>query len=255
MTTMNTFPADIFRAATGRTRRSAWPRRAWLCLCAVPLLIALIMLPGCGAAGFAAIATGGERAKAVFKLPQQPTLVLVDDPANMLGDRSLVNAVAARADFALVDQKALKQTIKPGAVNELRDRMGSDFDKTPVAKIGRELGAAQVIHVTIQDVTMGGDLSLLRPTAVFEVKVIDASANKRIFPVALPQDAGMTPVAELGQGAGFKKGVTMAYKPSGREGQSMVPELRRKLAERIGLEVAQIFYDHEPATMLIPSIE
>ncbi len=274
MTTMKSFPADAANGSVHRrslaavkgtasaaaavdavaasiaTATTAVVRSAALALVVVSLLAVATALPGCSAAGFAAVATGASRVKPIFKLEDRTTLVLVDDPANLLGDPSLVNVVAARASFALVENKAVKQIIKPATVNDLRATLGADFENTPVALIGREVGADQVIHVVIEDAVLAGEPGLLRPTAMFEVKVIDAVGNKRIFPAPLADD--MPGVSSLGQGAGFKKGVTMAYRPSGREGQNLLPELRRKLAERIGLETAQVFYEHDPATMLIP---
>lgn len=220
----------------------------------VALVLALGSLGGCNIIGFFANVAATEQVPARYTLPVRPTLVLVDDPTNALGDPGLSGLIASKVGQDLTARRLVSSVVDPRRTTELAAQMGPDWLRVPADQVGRQLGAAQVIHVHIVSASLAREPGVFVPSALVYVKVIDTSTGKRLFPSAdsteWPEPS--TP-PELAVGArGYPLRVLMSYRVAGeRDPQAVILELRRSLAERIGRDVARLFYQHPlPRTSL-----
>ena len=211
----------------------------WAALLA--LLAAAPLIPGCIAADLFGALAGDRKVPARHELADRPTLVFVEDPDDALGSRSLRHVVAANVGHHLVQKKVLSaEPVSPRRVSQLAEELGSEFDRLAIDEVGRRLGAEQVIHVLIESATLEYHAAMvLRPRARAQVRVIDAVAGRRVFPAVTGfQGPGAPPPGEP---------VTVQMQHRGspedqRRGRD--PLLHRALAERLGLQVARLFFDH-----------
>lgn len=220
--------------------RRAWinPMKAFAMLRIVAAVALLALLTGCEGLAFLA-AMGGDKVPAVYELPNQTTLILVDDPSTQLGDPALRSVVATNAAYHLKQNKALDASIVPQEeLSLLMAREGQQFAKMPVDQIGRLLQAQQVVHVVVESVVLEVAPGVYRPTAMAQVKVIDASTGQRLFPAAEPFDTALsTP-------PGYSVRVRLSVDTARVGDSGATVMLRRELAQRLGLTVAQLFYKH-----------
>jgi len=206
-------------------------------------ILLLVSVSGCEVIAFLTQGLVSSKIKAVYPLSDRVTLVLVDDPRGQLGDASLLNQVSTEIGFQLIQEQVLTEVVGLKGLYGLQSRLGEDYQRTPVDRIGRELGAQQVIHVFIESVTLGAQPGLYRPRAVVQVKVIDVEEAKRVFPLASSVQG-----AASGQDHHTVK-ITMFYRNS--EGQVVggaggAKMAKRALVEPISRDVARLFYDHKP---------
>ena len=203
-------------------------------------------LAGCAEIpGFASyVISGTPKTKARYTLEERPTLVIVDDPNNVLGDPNFPAVIGANAGFHLKENKQLtpEQVVSQDHLSVLAANMGDRYLATPIDEIGRRLKAEQVIHVQVNAVNLQSDNTYYEPTAELEVKVIDVETGARLFPTDTPDIPGM----ELATKPGYRLRVEMKRQTVDETRRHAVPMLARSLAERIGLQVAQVFYDHVP---------
>jgi hypothetical protein len=209
----------------------------------VVLLVAVLFLSGCPGPGFLAyVIHGPPEVKAQYMLAERATLVIVDDPYNALGDPNYPAIVGANVGYHLKENGALEptQVVSQDRLSSLAAQLGDRYPTTPIDVIGARLKADQVIYIRVRSVKMQIAGAYYHPVAVVEVKVIDALDGVRLYPKAGeytdPQTTppGQTLSIELQR---------QTIDPNRRHAGSM---LARSLAERIGLEVAQMFYDHVP---------
>lgn len=210
------------------------------------LLVALSFLTGCKPLTYVMNAFVDDRIPAQFELAKDSTVVvLVDDPNHLLGDPSLPRLVAGWATQTL--NKELKKTkaIAPEKVIELEQKTGSDFANLPVDKIGREVGATQVIYVQVESAGISGDPGLYRPKAVVRVNVIDAATGQRLFPMTDHNnpDSDSRSISQRGVPVTSQ----LPYTTSNENPVGETAVLMHKLAQEIGVNVAQVFYRHHPA--------
>jgi hypothetical protein len=203
------------------------------------LLVLVAGVGGCEALSFMAQAVA-KNTDAIYKIEDRPTLVLVDDPTNQLGDPTLEGMIASQVGFELVQAKAVTKVIPIERVSELTVRYGPDYNTTPIDKIGRDLGAAQVIAVYIESAEANADEEAYRPKLSARVRLIDAAAGKRIFPAA---DAG-TAGDDLTATRGYPVNVKLFYRTTAN-GRGDTPIVLRKLTEKAGTRIAWLFYKHE----------
>lgn len=214
-----------------------------LCFCMV--LLAMTMLAGCEPVNYVLFAFEDDRIPAQYKLVEKASVVvLVDDPEHHLGSSALPSLVAAWATESL--NKNLKKTtaVAVADVVELSRKVGEDFKNMPVDQVGSEVGATQVIYVLVESAGITGDPGLYRPQAVVRVNVIDVATGSRLFPYT----DQINPEATQKQSG--QRGVAVEVKlPFTTSDQSPIGEtavLMQKLAEKIGVNVAQVFYKHHP---------
>jgi len=198
---------------------------------------------GCAEPGFLAhVIAGPDQVKAQYTLAAVPTLVIVDDPREALSDPNFPAVVGANVGHHLVQNKVLEpaQVVSQDHLSALAVQLGDRYATTPIDRIVARLGAEQVIHVLVRSVSMQVAGAYYHPVAVVEVKVIDATTGARLFPGAGKyDDPQATP-------PGVTLSVELKRQTIDTDRRYAPSMLARRLSERIGLEVAQVFYDHVP---------
>lgn len=203
------------------------------------LLFAAPLLTGCEGIAYVAQGVVPPMKDALYELPQRPTLVLVDDPLGPeggLGDPQLAFDVAVSASTDLVGNDAVDVVIDQKMVADLAVELGVDYYKLGVVNVGRRVGAAQVIHVQIKAVNYVMEPLLFRPTALVHVRVLDCDPKAErtvMFPPPPPDGTGIYPLT-----------VEMRYRVSEDGTGRDAALLRKALADRIGIDVAKMFYKH-----------
>lgn len=210
--------------------------RAWLTLCALVAVSALVGCEGVGILGQAF----KPRQKALYPIADRPTLVLVDDPTNALGDPSLTGLLAAHVADNLQREKRVTHFVPPENVYALAGEMGEEFEKVPVDEVGRQLGAEQVINVLVESAQMQAQPGMLRPVIALRVKLIDARSGRRLFPP--PGDTDVDDPARSSRGHPVISQLFYRYGPDPNRGE--VAQAIRRLAARAGRDVARLFHDH-----------
>lgn len=187
--------------------------------------------------------TAGSAVPAKYTLPQGKTvLVLVDDPQNVLGNPRLTQSIAAQTNFQLKQHFDKIKLVSVRDLASLQTKLGNRYSSTPMVTIARDLGADVLIHVEVETVTLRYAYTVYRPTASVRVKVIDATTLKRLFPS--PGPVRDQAIAQPGY-------PLLVHLPSQTVNQSQpgaVQAMTRSLAKRIGVKVAELFYDHAKDT-------
>ena len=205
------------------------------------VMLAVISACGCEGASILAEAFTGRTIKAVFVPQDRPTLVLVDDPQMRLGDPSLPLYIASSIGLELQREKVITEVVPLEKLVALSSQLGEKYARTPVSRIGKQLGARQVIHVNIDVVDFGHDPGLLRPVAEAQVKLIDSDTGKRLFPQL--EDAETTDVAALpSPGRVVRTELWFRH----QDDERTLRAIRRKLADHIARDVARLFHDYHP---------
>ncbi|MCC7203885.1 MAG: hypothetical protein IT441_02310 [Phycisphaeraceae bacterium] len=212
---------------------------------AILLLVLTGLTAGCVGTAFLTGAVTQEKIKARYKLPEGPTLILVDDPGRVLGGPMSSSAVASRIGFDLTEHKAVKREnlIDQARLATLSVELADAYATTPVDRIGRSLAAATVIYVYIESARYQQEPGMVRPTASVLVKVIDARTGKRLFPTDTDIPAGSDQSVERG----WSLHVDTPMMNLSRDIPSDSALAVSQMTDVIGREVAMLFYDHEPA--------
>ncbi|MCC6681512.1 MAG: hypothetical protein IT445_11480 [Phycisphaeraceae bacterium] len=206
------------------------------------LLAALLFTSGCGEGYLAHMIHGPDKVPAAYTLADRPTLIVVDDPAGRFQDPNLPAVVAVNIEFNIKQNKALEAPIVPAReLADMQSKLGDEYARLPIDELGRRLGAEQVIYALIDDVTLQSTSGMYRPTALAQVKVIDATTGKRLFPEA---PAVIDPNASTrGRNvvAQFRGGTSV-----GADSQGAAVAMRRELAEMLGRDIARLFFKWKP---------
>lgn len=204
------------------------------------LPMAAAVLTGCALPAFITNVVSPEKILAVHTLTPRTTLVIVDDPGRALGDPNLAAVVAANVGHHLTHNQAINeaQVVPQDRLTDLAGRLGDSYLTTPIDRVGKQLEAGQVIHVLIRSVSMQVTANYYRPTAVVEVKVIDADTGQRLFPApgAYPSTTATSP--------GFALTTKMRHRTLDDSRRDAAALMARHLSERIGRDVAELFFDH-----------
>lgn len=207
------------------------------------LAVLCLGIAGCDTPGFIGYVVGGPpKVKAKYTLAPSETLVIVDDPQELLGDPNFPAVVGANVGFHLTQNEILttELLIPQDHLSTLASQLDDRYLSTPIDQIGSRLDAQQVIHVLVRSVNMQVNNTYYQPTATVEVKVIDATTGERLFPKPADQPR-MQATAP-----GYKVQIEMRRQTLDTTRRHALATLARSLSERIGLEVAQVFYDHVP---------
>ncbi|QOI99561.1 MAG: hypothetical protein HRU70_03325 [Phycisphaeraceae bacterium] len=162
--------------------------------------------------------------------PKAATVVLVDDPANRLPSRSLRSDIAQQAERVLLDEDVLVDIID--ARDAMRVTAGDRYGKlTSISEVGAAVGASIVIYVRIEAFQVSADGVSYSPLIGANVKVIDVATQERVWP-------------EEYDGAELR---VQMREPPGEAPKSLAEraEINRKMAQELGLAVAQLFYEHD----------
>ena len=176
------------------------------------------------------------KVKAAYPLEDRVTLVIVDDRQLRLGDAAAASQIADQIVHDLKAAKVVRQFVPVQRLNALVVELADEYEQAAIDRIGRDLGAEQVVHVNIDSLALGSDPGMLRPVATVTVKVIDVVAGKRVFPVPRPTEGPR----------GVSLTVRAAHRRADDETRGDLMMVVQKLAELIGRDVAYLFYDHLP---------
>ncbi len=219
------------------TRNAELGTRNWITRGVIVLMLVFscVVLTGCEAVGFVAqVITGPEKIPAVYELADRPTVVLVDDPSNLLPDPTLATLLAGRAGESLVENEVVTQVIPPVMVERLR-AAHDDFDKWGIDDVGKQTGAEQVIYVLVQECGSTEDDLIFRPTIIVRVKVIDSATGDRLFP---------SQTSAIGKD-GHPLKHTNAYRDMQGASAATRAILMRQLTEGAADALAKLFYTHK----------
>ncbi len=207
-------------------------RRSVLQTAAVGVFAGLFLwASGCELPGYVAqVVVGPPKIPAVYELMDRPTVVVVDDYHQKLPGMPLASLMAGRTGEALVDNDAVETLIPSTTIDTLRSRH-EDFRKWPIDRIGRQVGAEQVIYISIERFGMTDEQQILRPRVDVRVKVIDVAGGTRMFPA--------------GEAQGYPVITTRYY--SDMEGASAGTQmyLANRLMEDAAAKIAKLFYKHK----------
>ena len=169
------------------------------------------------------------------------TLVLVEDhPTRGFGAASANPAIAARVQHELRENEAVQSFVALSELNDLAAREGEAFDRMSIYEIGRRLGAQQVIYIYVDAIDQQQSGTMVRPTAHVRVKVVDVAEQKREFPT---KEHAPDP------DRGYPLEVTMFYSMQDQLTRTRMAELTRRLAERVGVESARLFFNYRRRTV------
>jgi len=197
------------------------------------LITAAVSLIGCQIGGFVmSNVLPRPKIPAAFEPPDQPTAVLVDDPHRLLPTVQLMPIIAGQVGGELEDNEVISEVIPPSLIEDLR-ASEPEFARWPIDKIGRRVGARQVIYILIESYEMlETDTSeIYRPTASVRVKVVDVATGDRLFPKS---DA-----------LGYPVTVQKHYRDAHDVGVGDRAVMARQLAARVGEDIARLFYEHK----------
>lgn len=203
-----------------------------------PLLL-LFAFTGCVQFGWLAGGLIPQKIPAVHEIPQLPTLVMVDDPRGALGDDALRVTLAQEVEAQLMQNNAVPRIIEQQTLAQYQRLHDERYGQIPVDQVGRDLGAAQVIHITVLSSALAQEPTLMRPAATASVKLIDVVGRKRLFPGVQPADSSM-PAAE--ESVGYPITTRLRYRTEGREAHAMIPLIRQALAKSLGTQAGQLFF-------------
>lgn len=192
--------------------------------------------PGCNIVGPAFLLVHGpEKIPQQYKLdPERPVVIFLDDREFAIPRTPTRERVAAAAERALLDSKAVKRVLDSraaGAVVSGEPR----GDLMPISEVGRKVGAELVIYIVPEQFSLTTDGQTFDPTAQLRVKVMDAVADKRLWPEE-------------------REGYALSVTASTRQGSAptdsaQVREAENEFADLVGLRIAQLFYTHEVETV------
>ena len=202
------------------------------------LAVVCSMLGSCNILGPAAyLAMGQPKRPALYVLENRPTVVFIDDRNNAIP----INSSRTRATIAdkisqdLLTQGLVTEVIRPRdamAMVRSQDREGTLLS---MGAIGEAVGAEQIIFVVMLRFRGSPDNITPQPWAECNVKVIDVMNRTRLFP---PPDAEIEwQHVEV---------VSPPVSPDLYRSNQGRREIEQMLAQRLGRQVARMFYEHIP---------
>lgn len=212
-------------------------RRMRLARAMVMLVVASAsVVAGCNIVSPAAYLIGGTgMVEAEHDLLDVPTVVFVDDRANVVNPISLRRAIADRVSQDLMSNKAVTVTISPQDALAIARQQERANQIMSIEDIGRAVGAKQVIYVQMLQFQDTPDGTTPRPISSCKVKVIDVEQRVRVYPAGdADEDARQLQTV-------MSAVDTELYRT--RAGRLSVFS---ELAATTGRDVGRLFYKHEP---------
>jgi hypothetical protein len=191
-----------------------------------------LTIAGCNFLGPAAyFIAGPAKTKAVYTLdPKRATVVFVDDRSNKVSRRATRMVIAQEAEKLLAGEKVVKELI---STQSAALAAGQDKEKpTPISEIGRSVSAEVVIYATVDQFTLTPDGQRFAPIAQLRVKVVDAIADKRLWPE--DPNGAIVRVQLAPKTADLPTNTTARF------------TAEDELARQAGREIAWLFFDHLP---------
>ena len=217
-------------ARTPRTPRT--PTSGLLLVLAITIAAWGSLLPGCNILGPALyLAHGPEKIKQLVELDKErPVVIFLDDRAGVIRNARLRDAITTTASQELLDHEVVDHVIDSKAVAAVVSHEPRS-DLLPISVIGQKVNADIVIYVEPEVFTLSPDNQTYIPTAKFEVKIIDAQDDSRIWPDK-PEGYTFSVSAHTKQGA----------PPSSASARN---QAEQEFAVFVGQRLAQMFYSHE----------
>lgn len=197
---------------------------------------ALGLAPGCNIAGPAfMLIHGPEKIPQQYKLdPERSAVIFLDDREFNISRTPTRERVAASAEQSLLKAKAVKRMLDSRAASAVVSGEPRG-DLMPISEVGRKVGAEQVIYVVPEQFTLTTDGQTFSPAAKLRVKVMDATADMRLW----PDD---------------REGYELVVTASTRQGTAptdtaQVRQAENEFADLVGRRLAELFFAHEADTV------
>ncbi|MBK7406053.1 MAG: hypothetical protein IPJ41_15940 [Phycisphaerales bacterium] len=209
--------------------------RIGLAICVATAGLGGLLLAGCNIVGPAfLLASGPEKIPQVYKLDEKrPTVIFFDDRAGIIRRAPTRTRITTAAEKALLKAKVVDRLLDSRAASALvaNEPRG---ELMPISEVGRSVGAEVVIYVVPEVYTLSTDGQSYAPTATLRVKILDAVADKRLWPEE-------------------REGYALIVKEDTRQGTapkdaSAMREAEDRFADLVGLRLGQMFYSREPDT-------
>lgn len=198
------------------------------------LMLGLLAAPGCNiVAPVYYLVHGPEKVKASYTLDKKASIVVfIDDRGNSVPRRALRVTIGEEAEKELLKQKVVADMISTQSALAAAgtDKAGQPMSTT---EIGESVKAQFVIYATVDSFSLSPDGSTFAPTTKLRVKVVDVAKDTRLWP---EEPRGFPLVVRLNAKA--------QELPTGTSARYQAED---ELAAQAGLELAQLFYDHELA--------
>lgn len=206
---------------------------------ALLLFVSLALVTGCNVIGAAAtVVSPPEKIKAKYKLPDKPTLVVIDDPQRLVNSPTTLRRIAS-ATRNVLETEMLVTTgfVGQDELAGYRETLGDRYSQTSLAALAMHLNARQVIHVEVIgfQVELGGNV--IRPAIAMNVKVFDLDQRTRVFPPEKDPQTGVDSGVSV---------YTLQSKLPAQDltGQSAARSIAvRDLADLAGRDIARLFFD------------
>lgn len=203
----------------------------WLAVAAATAVVA-----GCNIAGPAFLLIHGpEKVPQLHELEKErPVVVFLDDRNFTISRAPTRERVAASAGQSLLKAGAVSRVLDSKAANAVVNGEPRG-DLMPISQVGRKVGAEVVIYVVPERFSLSPDGQTFEPVAQLRIKVIDAVADKRLWPEE-------------------REGYLLTVTATTRQGTaptdaSQAREAENRFADLAGQRVAELFYDHEVETV------
>ena len=177
---------------------------------------------------------GPPKVEAQHILADVPTVVFIDDRSNVFNTFSLRRVIADKFSHRLMMEKVLSRTISPQDTINLARTMERNNQIMSIEEIGKAVGAEQVIYIEMLQFTDTPDGYTPRPMAACQVKVIDITNRKRVFP---PEDSD--------EPARYVRAMTREVDPEMYRTRAGRLQTFEALAITTGEQVAKLFYKHD----------
>lgn len=202
------------------------------------LVPAGLLLPSCNIVGpIAYLAAGPGQIDAEHELVDRPTIVFVDDRANMLPRRSLRIVLGDSCATRLMEQEVVLQENMISTRDAIAAASGEQSGALrSVADIGEATEAAQVIYVEITGFTHSIDNARPLPAIACSVSVVDVATRTLLYP-----DAGES-------GAQHRDLLIQSpreYPSEAYRSGATRRQVEEEIAAFTGEQIAKLFYKHE----------
>ena len=183
------------------------------------------------------IVGGQEKVSAQYALADRPTVVFVDDPNNLLPDRSLRRLIGDKIAQELMVRKLVTTTISSADALAV-SRRDSHGQKMAIDAIGRAVGAEQVLFVDMREFSLSPEGITPRPSGACQIKVIDVANRERLFPTQenVSRNTSGFPVQVAMREVSLEQYRTASSRR----------RIREDLAGKIADQVTKVFYRHVP---------
>lgn len=164
---------------------------------------------------------------------ERPTVIFIDDRENKVPRRALRMTMGQVAEGIMMERGIINEANMISSRDAARIAASKDSFNKPISVVdlAREMNAEVIIWVEIQEWTLSRDRGALSPTVGASVKIVDAKANERIWPV---EPAGWPLIAQV------------PTRPQDLNAtRAQIDRYHEELAVFAGRQLARMFFTHE----------